>query len=91
MPIQRRLPKFGFSSRKKPYSAQVRLHELAALAEHNPVDMAALKQAGYIPANTKQVKIIMSGSIDVAVTTKGLKTTKGAADAITKAGGKIEV
>ncbi len=91
MPIQRRLPKFGFTSRKKANSAEVRLHELAKLADNNPVDISILKKAGVVPENTKQVKIIKSGDLDVAVFIKGLKVTKGAAEIISAAGGKIEV
>ncbi|MEE9426230.1 MAG: 50S ribosomal protein L15 [Methylococcales bacterium] len=90
MPIQRRLPKFGFTSRKKTYTAQIRLHELAQLADSNPVDLSALIKAGYIPANTKTAKVIKSGNLDVVINIKGLNTTKGAAEAIMAAGGKIE-
>ncbi len=90
MPIQRRLPKFGFTSRKKAYSAEIRLHELAPFADTSPIDLLALITAGYVPANTKTVKIIKSGSLDVAIAIKGLKATKGAAEAIAAAGGKIE-
>ncbi len=90
MPIQRRLPKFGFTSRKKEYSAEVRLHELAALAEHSPVDINVLKKNGIVPENTKQVKVVKSGKLDVAVITKGIKVTKGAAETILSAGGKVE-
>ena len=91
MPIQRRLPKFGFTSRKKANSAEVRLHELAKLADNNPVDISILKKAGVVPENTKQVKVIKSGDLEVAVFIKGLKVTKGAAEIISAAGGKIEV
>jgi large subunit ribosomal protein L15 len=90
MPIQRRLPKFGFTSRKKAYSSEVRLHELAQLVDTNPVDLSALITAGYVSANTKTVKVIKSGTLDVAMTIKGLNVTKGAAEAILAAGGKIE-
>ncbi len=90
MPIQRRLPKFGFTSRKKAYSAEVRLHELAQLVNSNPIDLSALITAGYVPANTKTVKVIKSGKLDVAVSINGLNVTKGAAEAIVAAGGKIE-
>ncbi len=90
MPIQRRLPKFGFTSRKKKYTTEIRLHELAQLTDSNPVDLLTLIQAGYVPANTKTAKIIKSGNINVAINIKGLNTTKGAAEAIVAAGGKIE-
>ena len=90
MPIQRRLPKFGFSSRKKARYAEVRLNELLSVATHNPIDITVLKDSGIVPINTKTVKIIKSGNLDSAVFLKGLNATKGAADAIASAGGKIE-
>ncbi|HFD11256.1 MAG TPA: 50S ribosomal protein L15 [Crenotrichaceae bacterium] len=90
MPIQRRLPKFGFTSRKKAYSVEVRLHEIASLSDHNLIDIALLKENRIIPGDSKQVKIIKSGDIDVAVNIKGIKATKGANEAIIAAGGKIE-
>lgn len=90
MPIQRRLPKFGFTSRKKAYYAEIRLNELAELSGHNPIDIAVLKQNGIIPDNTKTVKVIKSGSLDVAVFIKDIKTTKGAAEVIIAAGGRVE-
>lgn len=90
MPIQRRLPKYGFTSRKKPYYAEVRLSELAALAEHNPIDMDVLKKFGVIAKQTKQVKIIQSGELQASVVLKGVKATKGALKIIETAGGKVE-
>lgn len=89
MPLQRRLPKVGFTSRKKSESAQVRLHELA-LVEAEAIDILSLKAANIVPANAKRIKVIDSGKIDKAVTLKGLLVTKGARAAIEAAGGKIE-
>jgi len=89
MPLQRRLPKVGFSSRSKKYSAQVRLNELN-LVEANIIDLKSLIEANLIPAISKTAKIILSGEVSKAVTIKGLKATAGAKAAIEAAGGKIE-
>ena len=89
MPLQRRLPKFGFRSRCAKLTAEVRLHELV-LADAAVVDIKALKEANLIPAHTQKVKVILSGEISEAVHTRGLNFTKGARAAVEKAGGKIE-
>lgn len=89
MPIQRRLPKFGFTSRKAPYRAEIRLNELAKV-EAEVIDLAALEQANIITRGIKEAKVILSGELTKAVTVKGLKVTKGAKAAIEAAGGKVE-
>ena len=89
MPIQRRLPKFGFTSRTAHQSAELRLHELAKPTD-DVIDIDALKRAGLVPAATNKVKVIASGALDKAVTIKGLAVTPGARKAIEAAGGKIE-
>jgi len=89
MPLQRRLPKVGFRSRMAKYSAELRLHELE-LPEVDVVDIDALKKANLVPAFTTKVKVIKSGEIKKAVKLKGLAVTKGAREAIEKAGGSIE-
>jgi large subunit ribosomal protein L15 len=88
MPLQRRLPKVGFASRKSRYSGELRLGELASL--DGEVDLLALKTAGLVAQQVKRVKIIASGKIDKALTVKGLAVTPGARAAIEAAGGKIE-
>ena len=90
MPLQRRLPKVGFKSRKSARSAEVRLSELNGL-DSDTVNLDALKAAGIVPAQTLQAKVILSGEVTKAVTLEGegLKATKGAREAIEKAGGKI--
>jgi len=89
MPLQRRLPKFGFRSRIAPRVAEVRLNELAQV-EGGVVDLAALKKAGVVAADALRAKIVLSGEIKSAVTVKGVGVTKGARAAIEAAGGKIE-
>lgn len=89
MPLQRRLPKFGFNSRQARYVAEIRLNELAA-AGVDTIDLAALKQADIIREEITSARVILSGEITKAVTVKGLKVTKGAKAAIEAAGGKVE-
>ncbi len=89
MPLQRRLPKVGFRSRKARYTAEVRLDELAKVAG-DVVDMNALWEADILPRSMKRAKVILSGEINRAVTLKGLRATKGARAAIEAAGGKVE-
>lgn len=89
MPLQRRLPKVGFSSRIGKTRAEVRLHELAGV-EADVIDLAALIKAGVVPVHTKQAKVIVSGAIEKSVSLKGVLVTKGARTAIEAAGGKIE-
>ena len=89
MPLQRRLPKFGFRSLTLRFNDEIRLHELNALAA-NPIDLIALQAAGLVRHHTLTVKVIASGTIDKVVTIKGLSVTKGARAAIEAAGGKVE-
>ncbi len=89
MPLQRRLPKFGFVSRKSLVSAEVRLGELNAV-ESDLVDLIELKKANLITANVEFVKVFASGEIKKPVTLRGIKVTAGAKKAIEAAGGKVE-
>jgi large subunit ribosomal protein L15 len=89
MPLQRRLPKMGFTSRKSRFVDELRLNELA-LVDADVIDLAALKAANLISRETGSVKVFASGSIDKAVNLKGIRVTKGARAAIEAAGGKIE-
>ena len=89
MPLQRRLPKVGFSSRKSRFVSELRLHELG-LVSADVIDLDALKQDNLVSRSVKRVKVIASGSIDKAVKLKGIQVTKGARAAIEAAGGSIE-
>ncbi len=89
MPLQKRLPKYGFSSRISRVTAQVRTSELAKV-NADVVDLAALKEADVIGQNILRAKVFLSGDVAKAVTVKGLSVTKGAQAAIEAAGGKIE-
>jgi large subunit ribosomal protein L15 len=89
MPLQRRLPKIGFRSRKADSKDEVRLHELAKVSGE-VIDLAGLVAAGLVSGEAKYVKIILSGTIDRAVTVRGVAVTKGARAALEAAGGKVE-
>ena len=89
MPLQRRLPKVGFTSRKSRFTGELRLHELAQV-DADVVDLEALKTANLVAREIGTVRIFASGTIDKAVTVKGIKVTRGARAAIEAAGGKVE-
>jgi len=89
MPLQRRLPKIGFSSRKARITAEVRLSELAKV-DGETVDLLALKAANIIGQHIKRAKVIASGEVAKPVILRGVLATKGARAAIEAAGGKVE-
>ena len=89
MPLQRRLPKFGFSSRTATFNAEVRLDALAKVTDA-VIDMDVLKSAGLITSKARRVKVILAGEISSALKLKGIAVTKGARAAIEAAGGTIE-
>ena len=89
MPLQKRLPKFGFTSRLAAVTAEIRLSELD-LVEGEIVDIDALRNAGLINNNILRAKVFASGEVTKAVTLKGIGATKGAIAAIETAGGKVE-
>ena len=89
MPLQRRLPKYGFTSAKSLVSEEVRLAELGKV-EGDVADLAALKKANVLKDATQHAKVVLSGELNKAVTVRGLKVTKGARAAIEAAGGKVE-
>lgn len=89
MPLQRRLPKRGFRSALQLTTAEIRTHELAKVGE-DIIDLAALRNAGLIHSRILRAKVMLSGAIEKAVTLKGIAVSKGAREAIEKAGGKVE-
>ncbi len=89
MPLQRRLPKFGFRSRLSRETAKVRLHELAKV-DGDVVDLASLKAAGVIPSIARRARVFASGELSKAVTVRGVRVTEGARAAIESAGGRVE-
>ena len=89
LPLQMRVPKFGFRSRIGLSTAEVRLGELGKV-EGDVADLAALKAANIVPRNTKRARVMLSGQIDRALTVRGLKLTPAAAAAVEAAGGRLE-
>ncbi|MFZ5467177.1 MAG: 50S ribosomal protein L15 [Pseudomonadota bacterium] len=89
MPMQRRLPKVGFITLKSLVSAELPLSALNKVAG-DEVTLESLKASGLIRRDVLYVKVVLSGSIGKAVTLKGIKATKGAVEAITAAGGRVE-
>ncbi|WPE18264.1 50S ribosomal protein L15 [Candidatus Thioglobus autotrophicus] len=88
MPLQRRLPKVGFSSRVSIITSQVALSEIDKL-EESEITVDVLKQHNLITKNIKRVKVMLSGEITRAVTLTGIKATKGAKAAIEAAKGSV--
>jgi large subunit ribosomal protein L15 len=89
MPLQRRLPKVGFISRKASTRAEVRLHELERV-NADIIDLNALIHAGIVASNTEKAKVIASGEITKAVQLKDINVTPGARKLIEAAGGKVQ-
>jgi len=89
MPLQRRLPKVGFTSQKSKFSAEVRLGELNGIVA-DVIDLKILIDSNIIPAFTKTAKVIQSGELKKAISLKGIKVTAGARQSIEAAGGKVE-
>ncbi|HVE44689.1 MAG TPA: 50S ribosomal protein L15 [Gammaproteobacteria bacterium] len=89
MPIQRRIPKSGFTSRSSLCREQIYLTDLHNMKD-DVIDFASLAAAGVIKATTREVKIIGSGTITRAVCVRGIAVTAGARKAIEAAKGKIE-
>ena len=89
MPLHRRLPKFGFKSRKGQFSAELRVEKLALLKE-DTVDLELLKASKLVARRAERVKVIAGGKLERAITVKNLSVTRGARAAIEAAGGKVE-
>ena len=88
MPMQRRLPKRGFVSLTKAYTARVRVSELDAISV-DEIDLLVLKQAGVIKGSVTGARIYLAGEITKPVKLRGIAVTKGARAAIEAAGGSI--
>lgn len=89
MPLQRRLPKFGFKSRTGRYTDEVTLYE-AQKVSGDEVTLASLKAAGLLRHDVRRAKVVASGEIGRAVKVIGLGVTRGARAAIEAAGGSVE-
>ncbi|MEO6102882.1 MAG: uL15 family ribosomal protein, partial [Pseudoxanthomonas sp.] len=89
MPMQRRLPKIGFRSKRALDVAEVLLYQLDKL-DAGTIDFAALRAAKLVPSSAKQAKIVKKGDITKAFVLSGLLATAGAKAAIEAAGGKLQ-
>lgn len=89
MPLQRRLPKYGFSSRTAKFCEELRLDAFEN-SEFKIVNLELLRKENFIRRATKKVKIIGSGEITKSIKFVGIKATKSAAERIKKAGGSLE-
>lgn len=88
MPLQMRLPKFGFTSRVGRVTAEVRTSELNRI-DAEVIDLDTLCKAGVVQANIKRARVMLSGDVTRALTVQGLRVSKGARAAIEAAGGKV--
>ncbi len=89
MPLQMRLPKFGFSSRKGRFVAEVRLSEIENCGL-DAISLNALREANLVPQQTRKAKIILSGELKRKVSIDdSVAVTRGARAAIEAAGGKV--
>ena len=89
MPLQKRLPKYGFTSRIARVTAQLRLSELNKV-QGDVVDLDTLKASDVIRNDIERVRVFASGDVSRAFNLKGIAVTKGARAAIEAAGGKVE-
>jgi large subunit ribosomal protein L15 len=89
MPLQKRLPKFGFKSRISRVTAQIRTSELDAVGGE-VINIDSLRSAGIIGGVIKRAKIFLSGEVTKPYIIQGLALTAGAKEAIEKAGGRVE-
>lgn len=89
MPLQRRLPKFGFASHLARITAEIRLDTLNAI-QGDKITVDVLKLANVIAGKYKRAKVFLAGKIDRPVHLKGLLITAGARKAVEAAGGTVE-
>jgi large subunit ribosomal protein L15 len=89
MPLQRRLPKFGFKTQISLATAEVRTSELEKLKD-NEVTVEALSEAGVIGSNIRRVRIMLSGPVNRAFSVSGVHVSKGAKEAVIAAGGIVK-
>jgi len=88
LPLQMRVPKFGFRSRVGLVTAEVRTGELHKITGDD-VTLESLKAANIISRRMKRAKIVLSGDVARAFNVQGVKVTKGAQAAVESAGGKV--
>ena len=87
MPLQMRLPKFGFSSRKNNNLKEVNLKTINGM---ETVNIDTLKESKVIGKAVKKVKIFGDFEVTSKMNIEGIKVTKGAKASIEKAGGSVK-
>ena len=91
MPIQRRLPKRGFTNIFRKKIAVINLRDLLAFESGSLVDEAALVKAGLVKGQKDGIKLLGHGEIQVALNIKLNQVSKSARQKIEAAGGSVEV
>jgi large subunit ribosomal protein L15 len=91
MPIQRRLPKIGFTNIFKKRFAVVNIRDLSKFESGSVVDEAALVRSGIVKGRRDGVKLLSQGNIAFPLTLKVNGVSKIAKEKIEKSGGKVEV
>ena len=89
MPLQKRIPKYGFSSRANQYSEEVRLSEIVKLGKKN-IDIAILRQSKLIKKRSNKVKVILDESTEKTINLSGITTSSSVKKIIEKAGGTVK-
>jgi large subunit ribosomal protein L15 len=90
MPLQRRLPKIGFTNIFRTRYASVNVGDLAIFPAGTTVDEAALRTVGLVRGRWDGVKILGDGDLDRALTVVADKFSQSAQDKIAAAGGKVQ-
>jgi large subunit ribosomal protein L15 len=91
MPLQRRLPKRGFTNIFSKKIAVINIRDLAKFEKGSIVDEAALMQAGLIKGKNDGIKLLAQGEIKYSLSIKVNQISKSAREKIEAAGGKVEV
>tara|TARA_B100000929_G_scaffold232697_1_gene189145 strand:+ start:270 stop:701 length:432 start_codon:yes stop_codon:yes gene_type:complete len=89
MPLQKRIPKYGFSSRANQFSEEVRLSEIINLGKKN-IDIAILHKSKLIKKRTNKVKVILDESPEKTINLSGIATSSSVKKLIEKAGGTVK-
>ncbi|MFH0844203.1 MAG: 50S ribosomal protein L15 [Pseudomonadota bacterium] len=91
MPLQRRLPKRGFTNIFKTDYALINIKDLKRFGQDAIIDIENLKKAGLIKGLRKKVKLVGEGEISQPVVVKVHKASKSATMKIQSVGGKVEL
>lgn len=91
MPLQRRLPKRGFTNIFKKRYALVNVDDLAQLPAQSRVDEKLLRGLGLVKRQVDGVKILGRGDLGIALTVEADKFSETARSKIESAGGQVRV